>query len=277
MVKLIAFDLDGTTLNSSKKISSRNYAALCKAHEMGVTLVPCTGRSMNELPQEINGLIDEFGFSFFPCVITDNGAQVYDLSKKELLFTKNISKTTALKIVAEGRECLALTYGSFGIHGATDNKGIVWCSTEAKPYIDEYQEKWDLPVADLEELIEWNDGIVKISMNFLYNEDYRKCLKEFSLWTMLALSSAAPKNIEFMSVGICKGEALKFVSKYRGIAMEKIMAIGDNLNDMEMVQSAGFGVAMGNAIPELIEKADWVTASNDNDGLALAIEKILVE
>jgi hydroxymethylpyrimidine pyrophosphatase-like HAD family hydrolase len=57
--------------------------------------------------------------------------------------------------------------------------------------------------------------------------------------------------------------------------MEKTMAIGDNFNDMEMVVQAGFGVAMGNAVPQLKEKADWVTVTNDEDGLALAIEKML--
>ena len=276
-LELIAFDLDGTTLNSSRTISERNYSALSKAHEMGIKLVPCTGRSMYELPKEMNNLIDEFGFSVFPCVITDNGANVYDLSKKELLFSKNISKKTALSIIAEGRKQLALTYGSFGIQGATDNKGIVWETEITKPYIQEYKEKWDLPIADLKELIEWSDGIVKVSMNFLYDDDCRKCFDEFSLWPDLTLSAAAPLNIEFTSAGICKGEALKFVSRYRAIPMERIMAIGDNLNDVTMVQAAGFGVAMGNAIPELKEKADWVTAVNDEDGLALAIEKMFLE
>jgi Cof subfamily protein (haloacid dehalogenase superfamily) len=272
---LIAFDLDGTTLNNSSTISKKNYSALSKAYEMGVKLVPCTGRSMYELPEEINSLIDEFGFSVFPCVITDNGAQVYDLSKKELLYSKNIPKTEALKIIVIGRSQLALTYGTFSTHGATDNKGIAWESEAAKPYIKEYHEKWGLPVADLEELIEWNDSIVKISMNFLYEADRKKCFDEFSLWPSLALSSAAPLNIEFMSAGICKGEALKFVSLYQNIPLDRVMAIGDNINDIEMIQAAGFGIAMGNAIPELKEKADWITADNDEDGLALAIEKIL--
>ena len=274
-LSLIAFDLDGTTLNSSRKISNRNYSALIKAYEKGVKLVPCTGRSMYELPQELDSLIDQFGFSVFSCVITDNGAQVYDLPKKEQLYSKSIPKKTALALIAEGRKRFSLTYGTFGTHGATDTRGIIWESEEAKPYIAKYQEKWGLPVADLEELIEWSGGIVKVSMNFLYDTDYKKCFEELSIWPSLALSSAAPKNIEFMDKGICKGEALKFVSQYLDIPLEKIMAIGDNLNDVEMVEAAGFGVAMGNAIPELKEKADWVTAGNDADGLAIAIEKIL--
>jgi Cof subfamily protein (haloacid dehalogenase superfamily) len=274
---LIAFDLDGTTLNSDSKISKRNYLALKKAYETGIKLVPCTGRSMFEIPEELFYLLDEFGFSVFPWIITDNGSLVYDLERKELIYKNIIPKKTALAILAEGRKRLALSYGSFGIQGATDNKGLIWEAEEAKSFIKRYEEKWDLPTANLEELIEWNDSMVKMSINFMYAADCESCLNEFSLWPDVALTSAAEKNIEVMIAGTSKGKALEFVSRYCGIPMERIMAIGDNQNDIEMIQSSGFGVAMGNAIPELKKKADWITAANDDDGLALAIEKVLNE
>ena len=274
---LIAFDLDGTTLNSAHEISKKNRLALQKAHKLGIKLVPCTGRSMYELPAELNRFIDEFGFSVFPFVVTENGAQVYDLPQRKLLYTKNIPKKTALAILMEGRKRLALTYGSFGIQGATDDRGLAWETEEAKPYIRDYKEKWGLPTANLEELIEWNDGMVKASMNFLHDDDCKKCFTMFSGWPDIALSSSWIMSIEFMAAGISKGEALVFLSRHSGIPMERTMAIGDNLNDVEMISEAGFGVAMGNAIAELKEKADWVTSTNDEDGLALAIEKMLTE
>ena len=201
---LIAFDLDGTALNSERVISERNYSALRNAYTLGIKLVPCTGRSLYEFPDELNRLIDEFGFSVFSYIITDNGAQVYDFPQKKRLYTKNIPKETALAILAEGRKKLALTYASFGIQGATDSKGIAWDAEEAKTLIREYKEYWDLPTADLEELIEWNGGAVKVSMNFAFDNDREKCVKEFSLWPGLALSSAWAKNIEFMTDGISK-------------------------------------------------------------------------
>jgi Cof subfamily protein (haloacid dehalogenase superfamily) len=277
LLDLIAFDLDGTALNSKRVISERNCSALRNAYTRGIKLVPCTGRSMYELPRELHRLIDEFGFSVFSHIITDNGAQIYDLPQKKLLYTKNIPKKTAQAVLAEGRKKLALTYGSFGIQGATDNRGLVWEAQEAKPFIRRYEKMWGLQAADLEELIEWNDGLVKASMNFLKAGECEKCFKDFSRWPGLALSSSTAKNIELMRSGISKGEALDFVSRHTGIPMERIMAIGDNLNDMEMISRSGFGVAMGNAIPELKEKARWVTAANDDDGFALAIEKILAE
>lgn len=276
-IELIAFDLDGTTLNSKRVISERNFSALRTAYNRGIKLVPCTGRSLFELPGDLNRLIDEYGFSFFSYIITDNGAQVYDFPQKIRLYSKDLPKNTALEILKTGRKSIALTYGSFGIQGATDSKGIAWTSEEAIPFIKEYEKQWGIPKADLEELIEWNEGLVKISMNFAFDKDYEKFFSDFSVRPDLALSSAWTKNIEFMTAGISKGKALDFVSRHSGIPMKNIMAIGDNLNDVEMVSCSGFGVAMGNAIPELKEKAQWITATNDEDGFALAIEKMLAE
>jgi hydroxymethylpyrimidine pyrophosphatase-like HAD family hydrolase len=159
---LIAFDLDGTTLNSRKELSTANSNALQKAHKLGVKLVPCTGRSLCELPVELNRLIDQLGFAVFPYIITDNGAQAYDLPKKELLYTRNLSEETALAILVQGRKRLAATYGSFGIQGATDTKGLIWESEKGKRYMDSYAQKWNLPEADLEALIKWNCGVVKM-------------------------------------------------------------------------------------------------------------------
>ena len=274
-IKLIAFDLDGTTLNSKKEISERNRLALRKAFKQGIKLIPCTGRSMYEFPNELNKFIDEFGFEIFPFVITENGAQVYDLSKKKLLYSKSIPKETAKAILLEGRKQLAVTYGSFGIMGACDNTGVAWESNEIKPYLDDFLEKWNPSLANLEELIEWNDGLTKFSMTFLNEDGYNKFFSYFSTWPGLALSSSWENSIEIMTKGISKGEALTFVSRHIGIPLDHVMAIGDNLNDLEMIQCVKFGVAMENAIPVLKDNADWITASNDNDGFALAIEKVL--
>jgi len=276
-IDLIAFDLDGTTLNSNLEISERNRSALQIAFKQGIKLVPCTGRAIYELPKGLSPFIDEFGFSVFPYIITENGARVYNLPQKELLYSKSIPKETALAVLREGRKQLAMTYMSFGIKGAMDNLGIVWETEETRQFIRGWEEKWVIPSANLEELIEWYGEIAKTTMNFVTSDDYEKCIKTFSAWPGLALSSSQEKSLEIMANGVNKGEAVVFISRHSGIPMERVMAIGDNLNDLEMILKAGFGVAMGNAIPELKEKANWVTASNDDDGLAMAIEKVLEE
>ncbi|MDR1930510.1 MAG: Cof-type HAD-IIB family hydrolase [Treponema sp.] len=274
-IDLLAFDLDGTTLTSTKEISRVNREAFRKAHEAGIKLVPCTGRSLINISDALSDLLNELGFGAFPYIITDNGAQAYSLPVKKLLRTKNIPEKTALAVLEAGRSYSAVVYCSFGLEGATDNKGKVWENGVGQGMIAGYQEKWYIPLADVEPLIRWNCGSVKFSLVFFYEEEFRRGVEEFSKWPDLSLASGDTNSLEIMSAGINKGETLRFVSEHSGIPMERIMAIGDNYNDLDMISAAGFGVAMGNAVPALKEKARWITASNDKDGVALAIEKIL--
>jgi Cof subfamily protein (haloacid dehalogenase superfamily) len=274
-IDLLAFDLDGTTLNSSKEISRLNRETFKKAHQAGIHLVPCTGRSLSHISDALTSLLNELGFNAFPYIITDNGAQAYSLPRKELLLTKNIDEAAALEVLAASRNYLATTYCSFGAEGAMDNKGKVWENDIGKAMIAAYKETWYIPIVDVEPLIRWNCGVVKFSLNFYTEKEFRRGLAEFSKMPNLALSSGDTNNIEIMPSGISKGETLRFISEHSGIPMERILAIGDNYNDLDMISAVGFGVAMGNAIPELKEKARWITATNDEDGLALAIEKIM--
>jgi Cof subfamily protein (haloacid dehalogenase superfamily) len=274
-IDLLAFDLDGTTLNSKKEISPANRAAFKKARESGIRLVPCTGRALAHLSDALISLLNELGFAAFPYIITDNGAQAYSLPKRDLIFTKNIGEETALAILEETRTYKAITYCSFGAEGATDNKGIVWENGIGKGMIAGFKEKWYIPLTDVEHLIRWNCGALKFSLNFYNEDEFRRGFEQFSKWPGTAFASGDAASIEIMTSGINKGETLRFVSDHSGIPMERIMAIGDNYNDMEMIGSVGLGVAMGNAVPELKEKARWTTLTNDEDGLALAIERVL--
>jgi Cof subfamily protein (haloacid dehalogenase superfamily) len=274
-IDLIAFDLDGTTLNSRKEISAANRSALLTAYQAGIKLVPCTGRSLSFLSDALIALLNELGFGAFPYIITDNGAQVYALPTRQLLMTKNISEQTSLAVLEESRKYAAIIHCSFGAEGGTDDKGRAWENGIGRKMIASYSEKWYGPIVDLEPLIHWNCGVVKFSLVFHYEEEFKAAKGKFSLWPEVELASGDVKSLEVMARGIHKGETLRFVSEHSGIPMERIMAIGDNYNDMEMIRGAGWGVAMGNAVPELKDAADWITRTNDEDGLAAAVEKML--
>jgi Cof subfamily protein (haloacid dehalogenase superfamily) len=276
-IDLIAFDLDGTTLNSRKEISAANRNALQNAYKAGIKLVPCTGRSLSFLSDALIALLNELGFAAFPYIITDNGAQVYALPARQLLMSKNISEQTSLAVLAESRKYSAITHCSFGAQGGTDNKGCAWENGTGQEMIASYSEKWYGPIVDLEPLIRWNCGVVKFSIVFDNEAEFRAAVDKFSAWPEVELASGDVKSLEVMARGIHKGETLRFVSEHSGVPMNRIMAIGDNYNDMEMVRNAGWGVAMGNAVSELKETADWITLTNDKDGLAIAIEKMLSE
>jgi Cof subfamily protein (haloacid dehalogenase superfamily) len=274
-IKLIAFDLDGTTLNSKKEISEVNRNALRNAYRAGIKLVPCTGRSLAFLSDALIAFLNELGFGAFPYIITDNGAQVYALPARQLLMTKNIGEQTSLAVLAEARKCRAMTHCSFGAESGTDNKGRIWENGIGQDMIAGYGEKWYIPVVDLEPLIRWNCGVVKFSLVFHDEAEFKAAMDKFSAWPEVQLAASDVTSFEIMARGIHKGETLRFVSEHSGIPMKQIMAIGDNYNDMEMIRSAGWGVAMGNAVPELKEAAAWITLTNDEDGLAAAVEKAL--
>jgi Cof subfamily protein (haloacid dehalogenase superfamily) len=274
-IALIAFDLDGTTLNSSKEISPANRNALEKAYRRGKLLVPCTGRSLNHLSDALTALINDLGFDAFPYIITDNGAQAYCLPKRELILSHNIPEKTALELLAEGRSCDAQVYASFGHEGCTDNQGLAWETGTMPRMVNEYGEKWYFPIVDIEPLIKWNGGVLKLTVNFPDAATAARRKWDFSRWPEVDTVSGADGNLEFVKAGISKAETLRFVAQRAGVPMGNIMAIGDHYNDIEMIEAAGFGVAMGNAIPVLKEKADWISVTNDEDGLALAIGKIL--
>ena len=90
------------------------------------------------------------------------------------------------------------------------------------------------------------------------------------------LVSSEANYLEILPAGVSKGNALKYLAEYLRIPLREIIAVGDNLNDVEMLSEAGLGVAMGNAHPELKKVADHVTDSNDNDGVAKLIEHYLL-
>jgi Cof subfamily protein (haloacid dehalogenase superfamily) len=277
-IKLIAFDLDGTTLSSDRTISPKNRMALKKARDAGICLVPCTGRSLNHLSDALVDLMNEMGFASFPYIITDNGAQAYSLPGRDLILTHTISLKTCLSIITESRTLSAITYASFGHEGATDNKGVVWDSGAGKLFLEQSREKWYLPLADLDAMLRWNGVAFKILINFLSKNDfyaYMKAHGDFSQWPEVNPITSAERSVEFINAGVSKGKTVSFVACHAGIPMEQVMAIGDEHNDIDMISTAGFGVAMGNAIPALKDIAAWVTGSNDEDGLARAIEKAL--
>jgi Cof subfamily protein (haloacid dehalogenase superfamily) len=125
----------------------------------------------------------------------------------------------------------------------------------------------------LENEEEGADKVVSIgeeSLIFSKYNDYRPMFKGKIHFTV-----SKPNFLEISDAAVNKGAALAFLAEKHGIPRSDVMAIGDSLNDLEMIRYAGIGVAMGNARPELIKEADYVTGTNEEDGVAQAIEKFI--
>jgi Cof subfamily protein (haloacid dehalogenase superfamily) len=267
-IKLIVLDLDGTLLNSKKELSPGNYAALEQAAAKGIYVVPCTGRFFKAMPECIRSL------PFLRYAIPINGAEIYDVQADRSLRSALITPEQADEIFA-ALDGLPVIYDCFQDGwGWMDRKFYEVCDQfEASDTAPGYIQQTRTPVENFRQVINARDrGIQKIQMFFLDQELRSKVLEELpQQFPDLNVTASLSNNIEVNSREAHKGNALLELCRYLQIDPSQTMAFGDGLNDLTMLKTAGIGVAMGNAAQQLKDVADFVTDTNDNDGVAKAI------
>lgn len=269
-IKLIALDLDGTLLTSAKTLSERNAAALARAAENGVYIVPTTGRFFMGMPAFLRAL------PYLRYAITINGAAIYDAKQQRDIATVNIPLLQAVEILRY-LDSFPLIYDCY-----MDNWG--WMTRAMQDKAEDFVPNEHYlkmirtlrtPVDELKAyLLEKGHDVQKIQF-FTHDLSLRARMlqnldKQFP---SIVASSAAPNNVEINHKDANKGEAVLRLASLLGIGQEQTMAFGDGLNDVSMLQAAGLGVAMANAEQAAKDAADCVSASNDEDGVALAIER----
>lgn len=269
-IRLIALDLDGTLLDTRKQLSEENRAALTRAARAGIHIVPTTGRFFDGMPEAVRAL------PFLRYAITINGAEVADHRTGEELYKADIPLARALELMRY-LDTLPVIYDCY-----QDNAG--WISQHLKARIDSTVKdphfrrmlhELRKPVPELKAFVtERNRDIQKIQF-FIPTPELRQELLETlpKMFPELAVSSSVSENIEVNAAGATKGKALLGLAKRLGIPREGTMAFGDGLNDLSMLEAAGVGVAMENACAEAKAAADYITLSNDEHGVAYAIEK----
>ncbi len=262
---IIALDLDGTLLDSRKNLSPANAEALARAAAAGAEIVPTTGRFFGGMPQAVRDL------PFVRYAITINGAQVYDRLTDAALVREEIPLETALAImrILDGYDVIYDCY--------QDNWGRMTKSMQdrAADYApDEHYLKMirelRRPYPDLKAHLEEEGRDVQKVMLFARDLGVRAeiaaILKE--RFPGVVASSSTFNNIEINAVNAHKGAALARFAEAIGLSAADCIAFGDGLNDLTMIETAGTGVAMANACPEVLAAADFVTLSNDEDGVA---------
>ena len=264
---IIALDLDGTLLNSKKELSAGNREALERAAEAGWEIVPTTGRFYGGMPDFIRGL------PFVHYAITINGAYVEGIYSAEMPYKQAID---IMKYLDE----LPVIYDCYMNNDAFMTEAL-------KARVDEIVENprirkmfYDLrkPVPELKEFLENRGQDVQKIQFFTKDANLRLELLEKlpKVFENIAVSSSSPQNIEINQKDATKGLALTALAEYLGVDKAHTIAMGDGLNDITMLKSAGIGVAMANGCKEALEAADWVTGHCDEDGVAKAIERFVL-
>ena len=262
--KWCVFDLDGTLLNEEKNISDEDLKSIKRLMKEDVEIFIASGRTdMFSLPHlELIG-------SKTP-IISSNGALVRNPLDNIIIYSKFINHTSVNKFIeyvkADDLNYLAYTLDSVYYHVTNDNvlKELFRNNKAEINFINVYDPD-----------ILKNDEILK----FLIvdeHENIPKRQKELVLMLDLYVVSSGYYLLDLMEKGVSKGYALKKLADYYKMDPEKIIVFGDNYNDMDMFTFAGTSVAMGNAVDKIKALADFVTKSNEENGISYAIENFIL-
>ena len=272
-VKLIALDMDGTLFNSQNEISEKDKETLKRATEAGVAVAVATGRAYVELPIE---MLYEAGIRY---AITGNGSAVYRLPDKECILSDCLDNEVVCTIIRELKQ-LDIYYDIYV-------DGLVYCprsvchnirKMDMPESLHEHIEKTRIVVDDLEDYIKsCGKSVEKTTLNFAYLED-GTCLGKtesaaiLDRYPQVEYLSGGFHNWEFTRAGVNKGTGLRFLAERLGVPMNLTMACGDSENDLSMLRAAQVAVAMENAKPAVKEESNYITLSNNESGVAYAIE-----
>lgn len=272
MIKMAGFDLDGTLLTDRKELTSRTRKALEKAIQKGVIVLVATGRPWMGVPEELQNLQ---GIRY---ALTSNGARVIDTGRNKVLFEHLLEPGPAKKALEICGKYDALQEIYFDGQGYAQAEKMKYVERyHRNPSMWEYTRKTRIPVEDLYSLLEQeNRGLDKVQALFADMDERRRAWEELSMEEDLELVGSLGYNIEINARGVNKGTALVELGRMLGIKREEIMACGDGDNDTAMLREVGFGVAMGNAEEEIKQAADYVTLTNEDEGVAYAIEKFIL-
>jgi Cof subfamily protein (haloacid dehalogenase superfamily) len=262
--KLMAVDIDGTLLDSHGILTEGTRKAITAGVERGLIFTISTGRPLQGV-EYLNGLL-----SLDLPYITYNGAMVIMGKSKEILYEQKLSPEDSDRIIDLGKKF--------------DTTIIIWADnklfvTELNERVQKYKEISKVEpvlINDLHELLKagvtkilWYDEIDKIEK---YQSEVGKYLGD-----SVNFHTSRPMFLEFVDKRASKAIAMERLGEHFGIVRSEMIAIGDGFNDLSMIEYAGLGVAMANAKDAIKEKADFITLSNDEDGVAHVINKFILK
>ncbi len=267
MYKLLALDMDGTLLNSQKKISPKTAAAISELSKRGIYVVLSTGRGVAEL-QDYK---DELKFMNYG--ITSSGGAVYDFFNQKAIKAYTIPKEIAFEIIDAGIAERAMIH-ILGLTNSLMRDDDIKNAADFQMTV--YQDMYDRICTrcnDFKKYVEENpDEIIKINLYHRSSESRQKNferLKHLNLTFALAETTA----LESSPKGISKASGLIELCNFLKIDIADTVAVGDAPNDIEVLKTAGIAAVMGNSDDEIKKIADFVTDDNDHDGIIKVIEK----
>lgn len=290
MYKLMAIDLDGTLLNSLGEVSEATKLALQNARLQGTEVVLASGRPVSSTLT----LALELGMDNY--LISGNGSIVYDIKNNEVLYDRFLTKEQVLEIakLCDENSFYYNVYTEDEVIAKSLNYNVLFYHKENIKKVEEKRTHINI-VQDIVKYIEESgkDKFLKITVcdesKIIFNSILRK-LKEIQNIDILEVEYMSRKKIkegtdnidiqyyytEITNQNVNKWAAIEFLINKLNIKKEEVVAIGDNLNDKEMIENAGLGVVMGNSNPKMKEIAKVVVTDNDSEGVMDAINNYVL-
>lgn len=266
--KLLVLDVDGTLLNDEREISKRTLAALLKVQQMGVRIVLASGRPTYGLMPLAKTL--ELG-NYGGFVLSYNGCQIIKAQNGEILFERRINPEMLPYLEKKARK------NGFAIFTYHDDTLIT--DSPDNEYIKNEALLNNLKIIREDE---FSTAIDFAPCKCMLVSDKEKALIgleqhwEKRLAGTLDAFRSEPYFLEVVLCGVNKANTLGALLEHLGVTREEVIAVGDGVCDVTMLQLAGMGVAMGHSQDSVKVCADYVTASNEEDGVALAVEKLIL-
>lgn len=265
--KMIVLDLDDTLLRDDLTISPRTKKALIEAQEMGVKVVLASGRptyGMYDIAEELR--LKDYG-SF---LLSFNGAKIISCRTGEELFSSTLNPETVHQLydISRREDAWIHTY-----------VGDLIVTEENNRFTDIEGEITGLKIVEVDN---FKEAVAEPVVKVLMTEEAEKLARvekklQQELGDKLSIMRSKPFFLEFLEKDVTKGSSLNHLIGRLGIKREEVIAMGDSYNDLAMIEFAGLGVAMGNAPLDIQEKANYVTDTNMNDGVAKVVEKLVLE
>lgn len=273
-IRLLALDLDGTTLRSDGRLSEYNRSALMDACEAGIHIVAASGRSHKSLPEEIVSL------ACMEYAITSNGAVVYDLKKKKRLQVYYLKETAVEKLLHIAGEAGVMVEGfldgvPYSQQDYVEDPVKFGAGLESVAYVRRTRR----PVKDIHSFLRSHKSELE-SLDLIIKDQRKKEALRAEIMRGVKdiyVTSAVPMLLEISDSHGGKASGLQFLSGYLGISRSEIAAFGNAENDLDMMEWAGRGIAVANSPKEVRLRADEVIGSNEEDGVGQWVRQYLQE
>ena len=286
MHKLVMVDLDGTMLTRRGIITEGTKSAIKNTMEKGTDVIIASGRpidSIKTIAKEIESK------NYF---IAGNGALIYDIKKDKIIYEKILDKKKVLEIakiceknnityniytektiIADKLKYNVLYYYKENLNKKEELKTNITIVSNIKEYVEKSENEKFLKITICDENKSIFNSIIK-KINAISNV---KAMDVYHATRKTIKQGTEDINIEYYYTEISlkdvdKWDAIEYLLNILNISKEEIIAIGDNINDKEMIENAGLGVAMGQSMPEIKQIADYVTEDNENEGVKKVLE-----